>query len=154
MSNTEAMRAALSALEKLAKELLAVRDQLAERGGRPVSNALHQRLWDSSFLVYTDHAIPAAMALRAALAQAEQRRGPTAWAGLTEEEKDTSNMGWGREVEYLLGYEAGMDRAEELLRTKNYDPQPEEPKQHAPGLCLDSGEFIPAEELNKARDQE
>ena len=96
---------------------------------------------------------------RAALAQAEQRQGASAWVGLTEGEKDTSNIGWGREVEYLLGYEAGMDRAEELLRAKNAAPQPEvlqsvidaaaeklppsyfgraqpkEPKQRTPGLC-------------------
>jgi hypothetical protein len=32
--------------------------------------------------------------------------------------------------------------------------QPEEPKQRAPGLYLESGEFIPAEELNKTRNQE
>jgi hypothetical protein len=151
---------------------------------------------------------------RAALAQAEQRQGPTAWVGLTEEEEDTSKIGWGMPVEYLLGYRAGMSRAKELLRAKNAAPQsekmatmrndtdrinyidshggdglglsknpsgtwwaipykklsaarfpnlreaidsvmpPKELKQHAPGLYLDSGEFIPAEELNKARYQE
>ena len=63
----EAMKQALEALEQVTKELLAVRDELAERGARPTTNVFHQRLWDSSFSAYTDHAIPAAQSLRQAI---------------------------------------------------------------------------------------
>ena len=67
----EAMKQALEALEQVTKELLAVRDELAERGARPTTNVFHQRLWDSSFSAYTDHAIPAATSLRQALSEAQ-----------------------------------------------------------------------------------
>ena len=63
----EAMKQALEALEQVTKELLAVRDELAERGARPTTNVFHQRIWDSSFSAYTDHAIPAAQSLRQAI---------------------------------------------------------------------------------------
>ena len=65
---TEALKLALEALEAVTKEMLAIRDEIAERGGRPKTNAFHQRLWDSSFAAYTDKAIPAAEAIREALA--------------------------------------------------------------------------------------
>jgi len=70
----EAMKQALEALEQVTKELLAVRDELAERGARPTTNVFHQRLWDSSFDAYTNHAMPAAQALRTAIAKAEKQK--------------------------------------------------------------------------------
>ena len=69
----EAMKQALEALEQVTKELLAVRDELAERGARPTTNVFHQRLWNSSFSAYTDHAIPAAQSLRKAIAELESQ---------------------------------------------------------------------------------
>lgn len=64
----EALRLALEALGKVTKEMLALKDELAERGARPTTNVFHQRLWDSSFKAYTDTALPAATAIREALA--------------------------------------------------------------------------------------
>jgi hypothetical protein len=72
----QAAQQALEALEKVTRELLAVRDQLAERGGRPTTNVFHQSLWDSSFDAYTNHAIPVAEALCTALAEPEQEPPP------------------------------------------------------------------------------
>ena len=72
MTNEEAMKLALEALEKVTTELLAVRDEIAERGGRPTTNVFHQQLWDSSFKAYTDYAIPAASAIKEALTKQEQ----------------------------------------------------------------------------------
>lgn len=69
----EVLKQALEALEQVTKELLAVRDELAERGARPTTNVFHQRLWDSSFSAYTDHAIPAAQSLRQAIAELESQ---------------------------------------------------------------------------------
>ena len=103
----EALKLALGALEVVTKELLAVRDELAERWARPKTNAFHQRLWDSSFKAYTDHALPAATAIKKALAQPEQPKVRTGdcllvgvcaseghkiqpqrtWVGLTEEQR-------------------------------------------------------------------
>jgi hypothetical protein len=68
----EASRQALEALETLTKEMLTLRDELAERGGRPKASVFHQRLWDSSHEAYVDTAIPAAESLRQAIEQAEQ----------------------------------------------------------------------------------
>jgi hypothetical protein len=73
----EALKLALEALEKVTKEMLACRDELAERGGRPISNVFYQRLWDSSFDAYTNHAMPAAEAIKQALAAPVQE--PVAW---------------------------------------------------------------------------
>ena len=70
----EVLKQALEALEQVTKELLAVRDELAERGARPTTNVFHQRLWDSSFSAYTDHAIPAAQSLRQAIAELESQK--------------------------------------------------------------------------------
>lgn len=72
MTKDEALKMALEALEVVTREMLAIRDELAERGARPTTNVFHQRLWDSSFKAYTDHALPAAIAIREALAQPEQ----------------------------------------------------------------------------------
>jgi len=72
MNEREALKLALEALEKVTKEMLALKDELAERGARPTTNVFHQRLWDSSFKAYTDHALPASIAIREALAQPEQ----------------------------------------------------------------------------------
>ena len=69
----EVLKQALEALEQVTKELLAVRDELAERGARPTTNVFHQRLWDSSFSAYTDHAIPAAQSLRKAIKELESQ---------------------------------------------------------------------------------
>jgi hypothetical protein len=69
----EVLKQALEALEQVTKELLAIRDELAERGARPTTNVFHQRLWDSSFSAYTDHAIPAAQSLRQAIAELESQ---------------------------------------------------------------------------------
>jgi hypothetical protein len=68
----EAMKQALEALEIVAREMLALRDELAERGGRP-TKGIRQLLWDSSHKVYTDTAIPTAEALRQAIEQAEKQ---------------------------------------------------------------------------------
>ena len=76
MTKNEALKLALEALEIVNREMLTLRDELAERGGRP-SQGYHQLLWDSSHKVYTDTAIPAAEAIREALAQPEQE--PVAW---------------------------------------------------------------------------
>jgi hypothetical protein len=67
MSKDEALRLALEALEKVTKQMLAIRDELAERGGRPTNNFVHEELWDSSFDVYINCAIPTAEAIKAAL---------------------------------------------------------------------------------------
>lgn len=61
----ELLKQALEALELVTTEMLAIRDELAERGGRPKINVFHQRLWDSSFRAYVDHAIPIAESIRA-----------------------------------------------------------------------------------------
>ena len=89
---------------------------------------------------------PEIAGLRAALAQAEQRQEAPAWRGLTEAER--------LEILKTSGLDSVLYCTECALRAKNAAPQPEEPKQHAPGLCLESGEFIPAKELNKARNKE
>ena len=73
----EALKLALEALGKATKEMLALKDELAERGARPETNVFHQRLWDSSFKAYTAHALPTAVAIEAALAQPAQE--PVAW---------------------------------------------------------------------------
>jgi hypothetical protein len=91
MSLREAAQQALEALEKVTRELLAVREQLAERGGRPTTNVFHQRLWDSSFDAYTNHAIPVAEALRTALAEPEQE--PVAWKDTTYGNLHHQNFG-------------------------------------------------------------
>lgn len=84
-----AMRLALEALEAVTKELLAVRDELAERGGRPKANVFHQRLWDSSHTAYTDKAIPAAIALRSALSeQPAPVQEPVAWVPYLSDRAD------------------------------------------------------------------
>jgi hypothetical protein len=67
MTKDEALRLALEALEKVTKQMLAIRDELAERGGRPTNNFVHKELWDSSFDVYLNCAIPTAEAIKAAL---------------------------------------------------------------------------------------
>ena len=69
MTKDEALKLALVALEKVTTEMLALKDELAERGARPTTNVFHQRLWDSSFNAYTDHALPAATAIEKALAK-------------------------------------------------------------------------------------
>lgn len=76
MTQTEALRLALEALEKVTKQMLAIRDELAERGGRPTNNFVHKELWDSSFDVYLNCAIPTAEAIKAAL---EAKDEPVAW---------------------------------------------------------------------------
>lgn len=77
----EAMKQALEALETVTKEMLTCRDELAERGGRPVENGARQWLWDSSFDAYTNHAMPAAEALRQAIATEESSatQEPVSW---------------------------------------------------------------------------
>jgi hypothetical protein len=76
MTKDEALRLALEALEKVTKQMLAIRDELAERGGRPTNNFVHKELWDSSFDVYINCAIPTAEAIKAAL---EAKDEPVAW---------------------------------------------------------------------------
>ena len=78
MTQTEALRLALEALEKVTKQMLAIRDELAERGGRPTNNFVHEELWDSSFDVYINCAIPTAEAIKFAL---EAKDEPVAWDG-------------------------------------------------------------------------
>lgn len=74
----EAMKLALEALEVVTRELLAIRDEIAERGGRPKTNIFHQRLWDSSHAAYVGKAIPAGIAIGEALAEqtAQQEQEP------------------------------------------------------------------------------
>ncbi len=64
----------LDALEQVTKQMLSVRDELAERGARPITNTHYQKLWDSAFAAYTEYALPAAETLRARLAQPEQEK--------------------------------------------------------------------------------
>ena len=74
MTDKEAMKLALDALGVVTKEMLAIRDELAEYGeGRPITNGIHQLLWDSSFKAYTETAIPAYAALKKALAEHAMR---------------------------------------------------------------------------------
>ena len=80
MTDKEVMQMALDALNTLAKELIACRDELAERGARP-ETPHKQKLWDSAFNAYTGMAIPTYEAIRARLAQPEKE-----WVGLTDEE--------------------------------------------------------------------
>ena len=76
MTDKEVMQMALDALNTLAKELIACRDELAERGARP-ETPHKQKLWDSAFNAYTGMAIPTYEAIRARLAQPEPE--PVAW---------------------------------------------------------------------------
>lgn len=73
MTDRELMQQALDALGRVTKEMLACKDALAERGGRPVNNKQHQSLWDSAHDAYVDVALPAANILHAALAQPEEQ---------------------------------------------------------------------------------
>ena len=75
MTDRELMQQALDALELVTARMLDCRDELAERGVRPQTNAKHQTLWDLAFTAYTDSAIPIAETLRARLAQPAYRRG-------------------------------------------------------------------------------
>ncbi len=61
----------LNALEKVTKQMLSARDELAERGARPVTNTHHQKIWDRASEAYTDQAIPAAETLRAKVRRVE-----------------------------------------------------------------------------------
>jgi len=74
----------LDALEQVTKQMLSVRDELAERGARPITNTHYQKLWDSAFAAYTEYALPAAETLRARLAQPElmQRTGDCLLTGV------------------------------------------------------------------------
>ena len=72
MNEREALKLALEALEKVTKQMLALKDELAERGARPTTDVYHQKLWDSAFEAYTEHALPAATAIKEALAKPEQ----------------------------------------------------------------------------------
>ena len=80
MTDKEVMQMALDALNTLTKELIACRDELAERGARP-ETPHKQKLWDSAFNAYTGMAIPTYEAIRARLAQPEKE-----WVGLTHKE--------------------------------------------------------------------
>lgn len=71
-NDRELMQQALDALELVTARMLDCRDELAERGVRPQTNAKHQTLWDLAFTAYTDSAIPIAETLRARLAQPAQ----------------------------------------------------------------------------------
>jgi hypothetical protein len=105
MTDREAMKLALEALEQVTKELLAVRDELAERGARPTTNVFHQRLWDSSFDAYTNHAMPAAQALRTAIAEAESVK-PIAWANINKHgditHTNNKRMPWSKTPLYTI----------------------------------------------------
>jgi hypothetical protein len=76
MTKDEALRLALEAMEKITKQMLALRDELAERGSRPKNNLVHQKLWDSSYDVYANCAIPTAEDILDAL---EAKVEPVAW---------------------------------------------------------------------------
>lgn len=68
MTDRELLQQALDALNALTKELLACRDELAERGARP-ETPHKQKLWDSAFNAYIEMAIPTYESIRARLAQ-------------------------------------------------------------------------------------
>jgi len=135
MSNTEAMRAALyraaiDCTHEIERERIVLHYDPKQEG----PNALAQL---------------ADRLERAALAQAEQRqevltRIPDALRIALEDFDSMESLG--------PTTEKVIDAAQKWYLAAVH--QPEEPKQHAPGLCLDSGEFIPAEELNKARNKE
>lgn len=76
-----ALRLALEALGKVTKQMLAIRDELAERGGRPTNNFVHEELWDSSFDVYINCTIPTAETIKAALQAKDE---PVAWISPSE----------------------------------------------------------------------
>ena len=76
MTDRELLQQALDALNALTKELLACRDELAERGARP-ETPHKQKLWDSAFNAYIGMAIPTYESIRARLAQPEPE--PVAW---------------------------------------------------------------------------
>ena len=80
----------LDALEKVTKQMLSARDELGERGGRPVTNTHHQKIWDRASEAYTDQAIPAAETLRARLERSEvAREGPVReWARISQAEPE------------------------------------------------------------------
>ena len=99
----EALKLALEALEKVTTEMLKVRDELAERGARPETNAFHQRLWDSSFKAYTDHALPAATAIKEALAQPEQE--PVAYQEGMEVATRAANESWTLACKKMVEFE-------------------------------------------------
>lgn len=94
----EALKTAMKALEKVTKELLAIRNEIAENGIRPTSNLVYQKLWDSSFDVYVDHAIPAYEACEEALAH---------------ETSSHSDHYWSHEIDmaHIKGYQQGRASA-------------------------------------------
>ena len=131
----EVLKQALEALEQVTKELLAVRDELAERGARPTTNVFHQRLWDSSFSAYTDHAIPAAQSLRKAIAELESQE-PVA-CGTYQEVTDTMNALWAGTLEQV-------QIAEEMKNKKLYTAPPQRTWQGLTDekiktICLENG---------------
>ena len=92
---------------------------------------------------------PIAVKARAALAQAEQRQVvPAGWRLVPIEPTEEMIDAYVAVTERFPS--ARTDWAVMLASA----PQSEEPKQCAPGMCLEIGEFIPAEELNKARNKE
>ena len=82
----------LDALEKVTKQMLSARDELAERGARPVTNTHHQKIWDRASEAYTDQAIPAAETLRARLSAPE----PEPVAYLQKQDDDDAELYFGR----------------------------------------------------------
>jgi len=110
MNKDEALRLALEALEKVTKQMLAIRDEIAERGGRPTNNFVHEELWDSSFDVYLNCAIPTAEAIKTAL-EAKDESVALAWAegyrmGIADERTSEANIG-------IAGFNAKVEPARE-----------------------------------------
>lgn len=89
MTDRELLQMALNALERVTKEMLALKDALAERGGRPVSNKQYQYLWDSSHDAYVDVALPAGNIICNRLEQPELEP-----VGTVYDAYDTTGIEW------------------------------------------------------------
>ena len=99
MTDKEAMKLALEALGVVTKEMLAIRDELAEYGaGRPITNGIHQLLWDSSFKAYTETAIPAYAALEKALAEHAMREVQRLGQEIEQEQLISDQINYGMSV--------------------------------------------------------
>jgi hypothetical protein len=134
----EAMKLALEALGVVTKEMLAIRDELAEYGaGRPITNGIHQLLWDSSFKAYTETAIPAYAALEKALAEHAMRE--TQRLGQEIEQEPCVHAKTPKEC-YRVRCQLGDKCVDDEMSFRTTPPQPEQEPVAWPCL-IDSADF-------------